>query len=42
MQKEDGNMILEFKAFLILLLDMLERGEVQRAIKRIKEILGMK
>lgn len=29
----------EFRAFLILLLDMLERGEVTRAIAKIREIL---
>lgn len=37
--KEDNTMIIEFKAVLILLLDLLEHGEVDRAIKRIKEIL---
>lgn len=37
--KEDNTMIIEFKAVLILLLDLLEQGEVDRAIKRIKEIL---
>lgn len=42
MQKEDDNMIIEFKAVLLLLLDLLERGETQRAIERIKEILSTK
>lgn len=42
MQKEDGNIIIEFKAALLLLLDLLEHGETQRAIERIKEILNTK
>lgn len=30
----------EFRAFVILLLDMLERGEVDRAIAKLQEILS--
>lgn len=30
----------EFRGFLILLLDMLEHGDVERAIAKIREILG--
>lgn len=30
----------EFRAFVILLLDMLERGEVDRAIAKLREILS--
>jgi hypothetical protein len=33
------NVIIEFKAVLLLLLDLLEHGETDRAIQRIKEIL---
>lgn len=35
----NSNMIIEFKAVLILILDLLEHGETQRAIDKIKEIL---
>lgn len=41
MKHEVDAMIVEFKAVLILLLDLLEHGEVDRAIKRIKEILSI-
>ena len=37
--KEDDNMIIEFKAVLILLLDLLEHGDTDRAIQKIREIL---
>lgn len=36
---ESDNVIIEFKAVLLLLLDLLEHGETDRAIQRIKEIL---
>lgn len=35
----NSNMIIEFKAVLILILDLLEHGETERAIYKIKEIL---
>ena len=35
----DKDMWEEFRAFLILLLDMLDRGETARAIAKIREIL---
>lgn len=41
MKQEVSAVIIEFKAVLILLLDLLEHGEVDRAIARIKEILNM-
>lgn len=37
--KEDGQMIIEFKAVLLFILDLLEHGDTSRAIKTIKEIL---
>ena len=37
--EEVNAMRIEFKAVLILLLDMLEHGNVDRAIERIREIL---
>ena len=39
MEQEVSAMIIEFKAVLILLLDLLEHGNVDRAIERIREIL---
>lgn len=39
MDQEVNAMIIEFKAVLILLLDLLEHGNVDRAIERICEIL---
>lgn len=39
MEQEVNAMIIEFKAVLILLLDLLEHGNVDRAIERIREIL---
>ena len=38
--KADDAMRIEFKAVLLLILDLLEHGEIDRAIKRIKEILN--
>lgn len=37
--KEDNEMKIEFKAVLILILNLLEHGDVQRAIDTIKQIL---
>ena len=37
--KEDDKLIIEFKAVLFFILDLLENGNVDRAIKTIKEIL---
>ena len=37
--KEVDNMILEFKAVLLLILDLLEHNDIERAIKKIHEIL---
>ena len=34
------DLTIEFRAFLILLLDLLEHGEVERAVDKVKEILG--
>ena len=39
-REEDDNMILEFKAVLFFILDLLEHGETERAIKQIKNILN--
>lgn len=37
--KEVVNLIIEFKAVLLFILDLLENGNADRAIKTIKEIL---
>lgn len=37
--EEVNTMRIEFKAVLILLLDLLEHGNVDRAVERIREIL---
>lgn len=37
---EDSNMIAEFKAVLIAILDFLEHGETDRAITYIREVLS--
>ena len=39
MKKEDDQMIIEFKAVLLFILDLLEHNDTSRAIKTIKEIL---
>lgn len=39
--EEVNAMRIEFKAVLILLLDLLEHGDVDRAIERIREILNV-
>lgn len=40
--EEDDNMLIEFKSVLLLLLDLLEHGDTQRAIDVIKKILNSK
>lgn len=39
MNEETESMRVEFKAVLMLILDLLEHGDINRAIERIKEIL---
>ena len=39
---DSETMIIEFKAVLILLLDLLEHGETERAIAKIRQILNSK
>ena len=36
---ENENMTIEFKAVLMLILDLLKRGETQRAIEQLENIL---
>lgn len=44
MEEHSGgdNVVIEFKATMLLLLDLLEHGETQRAIDTIKKILNDK
>jgi len=38
--KEDDNIVIEFKAVLIAILDFLEHGETERAVNYIREVLS--